>query len=267
MERIIDYYNQYDEASRLTTDFARRLEFVTTTHYLDKYLGDASEILDLGAGSGIYTFYYAEQGHRILSTDLTPKHVQQIQQQIDQKGYSNVNAAIVNAVDLSGYDDAHFDAVFCLGPMYHLTDALDQTACIKECLRVLKPGGLLAVAYVNRMFIFHHLVRSSTQYLDYKWMERILQDKQISGAEEDCFWTDAYFHTPGEIEALIEPYGVQKLEHVATDGMSILLSDTINALSTEQFKLWTDYHLQTCSEPSTLGISNHGMYIGRKAYE
>ncbi|WP_233476109.1 hypothetical protein [Paenibacillus sonchi] len=36
----------------LTTDHARRLEFITTTHFLDTYLKGNSQILDLGAGSG-----------------------------------------------------------------------------------------------------------------------------------------------------------------------------------------------------------------------
>ncbi|WP_425464154.1 methyltransferase domain-containing protein [Paenibacillus rhizophilus] len=38
--------------------------------------------MDLGAGTGIYSFYYADKGNSIVSTDLTPKHVEIIQSKI-----------------------------------------------------------------------------------------------------------------------------------------------------------------------------------------
>lgn len=42
-----------------------------------------------------------------------------------------------------------FDVVLCLGPMYHLLKDEDRIKCIDECLRVLKPDGILAIAYIN----------------------------------------------------------------------------------------------------------------------
>ncbi|CQR56711.1 class I SAM-dependent methyltransferase [Paenibacillus riograndensis] len=264
MKGIINYYDRYNEAARLTTDHARRLEFITTTHFLDTYLKGDSQILDLGAGAGIYTFYYAQKGHTVISTDLTPKHVEIISQRASDEGYANITAAMADATDLSRYPDESFDAVLCLGPLYHLTDIPDQDTCIRECLRVLRPGGLLAAAYVNRLFIYPHLVKSDPGFLDTRWIQTILEEKQISSTEADCFWTDAFFHTPGEIEALIEAYGTQKLVHAASDGISILLRETLNGLTTEQFNIWVDYHLRTCTEPSILGMSNHGLYLCRK---
>ncbi|MNP14998.1 hypothetical protein D3C76_1073370 [compost metagenome] len=52
MEAIINYYDNYDETSRLTTDNVGKLEYITTTHVLDKYINNAAEVLDLGAGTG-----------------------------------------------------------------------------------------------------------------------------------------------------------------------------------------------------------------------
>lgn len=264
MQGIIQYYEEYDEASRLTTDYARSLEFITTTHFLDKYIGEHDNILDLGAGTGIYTFYYADKGNPVASTDLTPKHVSGIRRHILEKSYRKVTAEIADATDLSRYPSDFFNAVLCLGPMYHLLEKSVQQTCVQECLRVLKPGGILAAAYVNRLFIFPSLVQASTDFLNERWMKLILEDKTISSADADCFWTDAYFHTPDEMESLFEPFDVEKLEHVAADGIGRLLNTTINNLTTDQFDLWKSYHLRTCSEPSALGMSNHGLYICRK---
>lgn len=264
MSAIIDYYEKYDEENRLTTDNARKLEGITTTRLLDKHLGKDGTILDLGAGAGYYTFYYADRGYSVVSTDLTPKHVRLIGERVERERYERVAVEQADATDLSRYPADSFDAVLCLGPLYHLTDPLAQHACIRECFRVLKPGGLLAAAYVNRLFLFPHLVKQESSFLTESWVDRILLQGKLRSQDEGCFWTDAYFHTPDEAEALFREEGITILEHAASDGVGILMRDTLNGLSEEQFKLWTDYHLRTCSEPSLLGLSNHGLLIGRK---
>ncbi|BCG57927.1 class I SAM-dependent methyltransferase [Paenibacillus sp. URB8-2] len=264
MESVIRFYDGYDEASRLTTDNSRKLEFITTTHILDKYISAEHKILDLGAGTGIYSFYYADKGSSIISTDLTPKHVEIIQSKIKSGGYTNMTAEPADATDLSRFEPGSFDAVFCLGPMYHLRDLADQRKCISECLRVLKPGGILAVAYINKFFMLPYMVKGDSRFLTDRWVAKILGEGRISSADEDCFWTDAYFHTPEEIEQLLGDHGVDKLDNAATDGIGVLMKDTVNRFSEEQFDSWVQYHLRTCSEPSILGISNHGLYVGRK---
>ncbi|NGM82568.1 methyltransferase domain-containing protein [Paenibacillus sp. 7124] len=264
MESVIRYYDGYDEASRLIRDNTGKLEFITTVHILDKYISKDHQILDVGAGTGIYSFYYAEKGQPVVSTDLSPKHVEIIQDKITSGGYSNMIAERTDATDLSKFEPGSFDAVFCLGPMYHLTDQTDQRKCISECLRVLRPGGILAVAYINRFFILPYLVKNDSGYLTDQWVAKFLEQGGISSADEDCFWTDAYFHTPEEIEQLLGDQGVSKLDHAAADGIGVIMKDTVNRFSKEQFDSWVNYHLRTCSEPSILGISNHGLYVGRK---
>lgn len=266
MEAVINYYSNYDESSRLTTDNSRKLEFITTTHILDQYISNGSNILDLGAGTGIYSFYYAEKGNdnTIISTDITPKHVEIIQGKIDQCGYGNVTAKVNDARDLSDFDNDSFDVVLCLGPIYHLTDKRDQERCVQECFRVLNPNGILAVAYVNRFFIYPYLVGNDRTFLNEKWRKRIIDQGTIDSQDEECFWTDAYYHTPSEIEELFEGYDVVKLEHIATDGIGLYMRGMINSLDEEEFKEWVAYHLSTCAEPSIIGMSNHGLYLCQK---
>ena len=60
-----------------------------------------------------------------------------------EKEINNLKIGLANATNLEQYADESFDVVLCLGPMYHLTAIEDRENCIKENLRVLKPGGLL----------------------------------------------------------------------------------------------------------------------------
>lgn len=50
---LIDFYNTYDEDSRLTSRHGS-VEFLTTMRYIQKYLETDSRILEIGAGTGRY---------------------------------------------------------------------------------------------------------------------------------------------------------------------------------------------------------------------
>ena len=48
---IIDYYNSYDEDSRLSPKHGT-VEFLTTMRYIEKYIKPGSRVLEIGAGTG-----------------------------------------------------------------------------------------------------------------------------------------------------------------------------------------------------------------------
>ena len=54
-----DYYSTGVEDKRLQADKAHQVEFLTTTRYIDKYLKHNDKILEVGAGTGAYSIYYA----------------------------------------------------------------------------------------------------------------------------------------------------------------------------------------------------------------
>lgn len=43
-----------------------------------------------------------------------------------------------------------------------------------------------------------------------------------------------------------------------------MLRDSIDKLNEDEFGVWTQYHLSTCEEKSILGVSNHGLFVGKK---
>ena len=53
MNYAVDSYENYKEENCLTTNNARKIEFVTTTRVLDEIIHDKSKILDYAAGTGI----------------------------------------------------------------------------------------------------------------------------------------------------------------------------------------------------------------------
>ena len=72
-EILENYYNNYDEESRLVRDKTHTIEFITTTKFIDKYLKDGDRILEIGAGTGRYTIHYALKGFEVDAVELVKK--------------------------------------------------------------------------------------------------------------------------------------------------------------------------------------------------
>lgn len=175
-----------------------------------------------------------------------------------------LEASIGNAVDLSNYPDNTFNVVLCFGPIYHLTNEKDRIACIEEALRVLQPGGMLAIAYINKYSVIPMLVKKEPQFVRDSVVKKVITEGYITSDDKDCFWTDAYFTTPDEIEDLLNKYNTSYIDHIGTDGLSHTISDEVDNLTEEQFTTWLNYHLSSCREKSILGLSSHGLYICKK---
>ncbi len=57
-----NYYTAKNEDERLLSRHGS-IEFITTVKYIEKYLKDGMNILELGAGSGRYSHYFARKGY------------------------------------------------------------------------------------------------------------------------------------------------------------------------------------------------------------
>ena len=91
----------------------------------------------------------------------------------------------------------------------------------------------------------------------------------LTGDEIDAKTLQLYndpfvFHDEQSIDELFHPFPLEKLKHVAADGLAELMSERINRFTAEEFQVWMRYHLKTCEKPSFLGHSNHNLFIARK---
>ena len=260
---IIQSYENYREEDRLTTNQARRIEFLTTVRVLDGLLDGHKRILDCAAGTGIYSFYYAEKGHTVTATDITPRHIEIIRDSLKTKSYS-METAVFDATDMSLFEDESFDIMLNMGPFYHLIEQDDKEKCLKECYRVLKKGGLLVTAYIPRFYVFQYVAMQDERYLDPALAKQLIETGVLRHDDEKCFWTDTYYATYDEMELLYKDRDITVVDHFAQDGLTPQFSGKVDLWNEEQFRVWCDYHYSICREKSLLGASNHVVIIGKK---
>ena len=159
-------------------------------------------------------------------------------------------------MDLSRYADEMFDAVLVFGPLYHMHSCEDQQKCISEAKRVCKKEGKLFFAFIsNDMVILTELSRRP--------------DYLIAGDyNKDTFELDDFpffvFHTVEECRKMLQAGGVRILHEVASDGVSELMEDRINAMGEADYAQYLRYHAYICEKPEFLGASNHLLFVGEK---
>lgn len=260
---VVESYENYREEDRLTTNNARRIEFLTTVRVLDEWITGKKKILDCAAGTGIYVFYLAEKGHEVTATDITPRHIEIIKSMIGKK-HGDMKAMVLDAVDMRVFENESFDAVLNMGPFYHLINENDRVRCFQESLRVLKKGGLLATSYIPRYYVFPYVAMQNDYFLDAKLAKQLTETGVLRHDDEKCFWTDTYYSSAEEMEALYRDYGMEVLDHFAQDGATPHFSQKVDGWNEGQFRIWCDYHYSICRQKSLLGASNHVMIIGRK---
>jgi ubiquinone/menaquinone biosynthesis C-methylase UbiE len=108
---------------------------------LAKIAGPTSlRVLDAGCGTGILSVLLAELGHRVTGVDLAEQMLAVARRKAAETG-RNVELRLGNVAQL-GDPDCTYDLVIAR----HVLWALPDPSCgTKEWLRVLKPGGRLAL--------------------------------------------------------------------------------------------------------------------------
>lgn len=110
-------------------------------------LGDVRDrlVLELGSGAGQCSRWIAEQGGRAYGLDLSHRQLQH-SRRLDESTGLIVPSVRATATQLPFADDS-FDIVFCsFGAFQFLADA---EAGVRECARILRPGGRLAFSITH----------------------------------------------------------------------------------------------------------------------
>lgn len=249
---IINYYNTYDEDGRLSRHNGHKLEWITSMTYFEKLFKKGGVILDGCAGTGNYSFKLAELGYKVIAGDIVPHNVDIIRDKQNKNPILN-DIYTGSITDLSRFESQTFDAVLCMGAFYHIGNE-DRKTAMTECLRVLKPKGLLVISYINNIAV---LLLNLGDKLEN--MEDVLT--WHNNKTKDVIFLNM---SPIEIEQIAKSYNTEIVAHISTDGISYLLSNKINEANKEDFEKWIQFHLQTCEDKNLLGYSMHGLVILQK---
>ncbi|CUO02680.1 class I SAM-dependent methyltransferase [Hungatella hathewayi] len=259
---LINFYNNYDEDSRLTLKHGT-VEFLTTMHYIEKYIRTGNRVIEIGAGTGRYSHALARQGYAVDAVELVEHNIEVFRKNILPN--ENIRISQGNALDLSAFPDNEYDVTLVLGPLYHLYNKEDKRQALREAIRITKPKGVIFVAYVisDGCLLDEGFHRGNINVVEY--IENGLLDPQTFAAKSEP--KDLFELVRKEdIDDLMSAFPTTRLHYVATDGCALFMREAINAMDDETFDLYLQYHFATCERKDLLGITSHAVDVFRKEY-
>ncbi len=257
------YERQYAagyEVNRLFYTKANETEYILTMHYIHKYLGEKANIIDIGAGGGVYEKELANEGHHIDALDLHPVNVEVMKKELE--GIENVNVYQGDALNLKEFANETYDLVLLLGPVYHLHDFRDRVNAIKEAARVAKKGAPVFVAFVLQDApLIEYIFQSENPATEIHEIGYIRETATVT----ENTGSSIFLHTISTIDELtdkvLEEVPVKRGVRFAQDGLSQVIREAVNNMSEDSYNEWIQYLIATAERSDLMGYSNHVVQV------
>ena len=146
-------------------------------------------LLEIGCGIGTDLVRFARGGARVTGVDLAPTAIDLARKNFQLHGVTAEELRVENGEALP-YPDGSFDVVYGHGVVQYTADA---PQLIRECHRVLKPGGTAIFMVYNRV----------------SWLNALSKVMKVPLEHEDAPVLKKY--SIGEFRALLQPFSEKRI--------------------------------------------------------
>jgi SAM-dependent methyltransferase len=102
------------------------------------YTSPSQRLLDFGCGPGSYGVQCAHVGYEVWGFDISPGNITAARSLAERYGLSARTHFDVGAAEQLDYPSSYFDVIVGIDILHHV----EIRPAIRECIRVLKPGGM-----------------------------------------------------------------------------------------------------------------------------
>lgn len=268
-QSVAQYFDEFGsgEWERLVRSPTDEVSLHVHTHYLGKHITPDQQVLEVGAGAGRFTQVLAGLGARILVGDISPVQLDLNRKFAAEYGFDKAVVAWqqLDICDLSCFAPAAFDAVVAYGgPFSYVMDQKD--AALAECLRVLKPGGLLLLSVMS-------LWGSAARFLEGTLQVPPEYNQQITATGDLTAATlpgrnSHFMHMfrARELRTWLEKAGLEMLDLSAANCISLTWNEKLSAIRQDPEK-WNELlrmELDAGADEGCWGLGTHLIVVARK---
>ncbi len=257
-EALKNYYETHDEDSRLRSRHGT-VEFLTTVKYIEKYLKPGMKIIEIGAGTGVYSHYFAQHGYDVDAVEIMEHNIEVFKKNTQPN--ETVTVTQGDAIDLKGFPDGAYDITLLLGPMYHLYTEEDKLSALREAIRVTKKGGAVFAAYCNNDMTAYGFLFGKEGIKDDSLHDLIdFQTFKLSSTPKEVFT----LYRKEDVDGLMSNFSVTRLHYVGVDMLTRFIKEAVDEMDDKTFEIYLKYHFSICERPDMAGATYHMLDIFRK---
>ncbi len=268
--QVKTFFDRYGEREwqRLVASPADEISLHVHTHYIKKHIQTGMRVLEIGAGPGRFTQVLSSLGARIVVADIST-----VQLVLNRKyaAEHNFTQGIENWVqadicDLGLFDNKSFDCVVAYGgPFSYVLDQRDTA--LAECLRVLKPGGLLLLSVMALWGTCHRFLKGVVMDTPLEANLRILDSGDISPVTfPERSNNFMHLFRSSELRAWLETGGLKVIDLSAAGCLGVNWDSFLQEIRTnpEKWNELLDMELKASADNGCLDMGSHLIAVAQK---
>lgn len=265
-DAIVEHYDSIFEYESERLPKHSPIEFAITERYLRKWITDFSVVADIGVGAGHYAELIARKNCSLHLVDISLRFLNATCSRLQRAGFDSQIKTInhTSATQLAMIPSASCDAVLMLGPLYHLCAIEERQAAVREAARILKTGGVLFAAGINRLAYFRDLLIESSMLVSMRtdFHKQFLLDGNLDPSNAPLIGF-AHLTTITEFRELFEKV-FEEVSFVGVESFAGCWQKSFIEQPPTERDAWLDLVDQTALTPEGLCSSNHFLFVGNK---
>jgi 2-polyprenyl-3-methyl-5-hydroxy-6-metoxy-1,4-benzoquinol methylase len=255
---------EWDRLSKTPVD---EVSLYIHTHYLKKYISEGDRVLEIGAGAGRFTQILAGFDAQITVADISSVQLDLNKSLALQFKFAQavVSWQQVDICDMACFEPGSYDCVVAFGgPLSYVMNQRDLA--LSECLRVLKPGGLLLLSVMSLWGTAHAALKGVLR-LPAVTNQKIIQTGDISQTtypERKNNFMHLFRAT--ELLKWLENRELIIMDRSASNCISLTWNETLTQIrdDTEKWNELLRMELEACAEEGCLDMGTHLVVVARK---
>jgi len=264
---VAKHYNEkIFEAEQVRLPHDCPVELGVTRRWLGRVAKAGDVVAEIGVGGGHYTEFLARRGCRLHLVDVSARLLDAVEEKLRQAGLEDRVAGRhhVSGARLEGLPSASVDLALLMGPLYHLQSLADRQRSVRESARILKPGGTLFAAGINRLSYLRDLLRLNFGPVSERvaFHQEYLRDGNLDPEHAPPIGY-AHLTTAADFLALFEGQ-FEKVAFLGVESFTAVWQHIFGDLPSAERELWLDLVEETGQTPEGIGQSDHFLFVGRK---
>ena len=268
-ELIIQHFDEFgvQEWERLVRTPADEVSLFIHTHYLKKYITPKQQVLEIGAGAGRFTQILAGLGVQITVADISGVQLDLNRKFAAEFGFDHAitDWQQLDICDLSRFERETFDSIIAYGgPFSYVLDQRDKA--LSECIRVLKPGGILLLSVMSLWGSAHGSLLGVLS-LSPEINQKITTTGDLTPATiPERRSNFMHLFRASEFFRWLESAGLKILDRSASNCISLAWNETLKEIRDDSEK-WNELlriELEACADEGCLGLGSHILAVTQK---